>query len=97
MPTMSQMFSQVSTCHVLPKHFSHYYSQYFHVHCYITSWLKLGTSMLFSVNASLTIWPVPCHVDEDDSSSYHLLGAYYVPSIALVTFSYYNIQSCRQV
>lgn len=53
--------------------------------------------MLFSVNASLTIWPVPCHVDEDDSSSYHLLGAYYVPSIALVTFSYYNIQSCRQV
>lgn len=30
--------------------------------------------MLFSVNASLTIWPVPCHVDEDDGGSYHLLG-----------------------
>lgn len=65
---------------------------FFHMHCYITSYLKL-----FSANASLTIWTVPCHVDEDDGSSYHLLGAYYVPSIALVTFSYYHIQSCKQV
>lgn len=53
--------------------------------------------MLFSVNASLTIGPVPCHFDDDDGGSYHLLGAHCVPSTALVTFSYYHIQSCKQL
>lgn len=53
--------------------------------------------MLFSVNVSLTIWPVPCQVDDNDVGSYHLLGAHYVPSTALVTFSYYHIQSCKQL